>query len=68
MARADKAREDAARHADYLAEKEHESEAAEQWRWDHLFEHMGRERARELHPSRYIDTRCFAVDGDVDRP
>ena len=68
MAAADRDRINEARHADYLHEREMESEAAEAARWANRWAQQSLEVAKESHPSRYIDTRCYAVEGDTDRP
>ena len=68
MARADKERAGAAAFADWQHELWMESVEAEEARWLHRWAHQSLDRARESHPSRWVDRRQFAVDGDVDRP
>lgn len=68
MARADKERAEAAAFADWQHERWMESVDAEEQRWLHRWAHQSQDRARESHPSRWVDRRQFAVDGDVDRP
>lgn len=63
MARADRDyyREQARIEAEQL--RATESVEAEEAKWQGIFARMTLERAKEHHPFRYIDTRCFDVDG-----